>query len=200
MLLASCGRCAERVPLACGAAGAAEQVRMRAPGRHWPGCAALHCSGIAGAPCSIMQTEGLGSSPQWLSSATESSEVSTPLLRQCARRWQRPTRQQRRSEVCPRLEALLAVVQQSLKANGAERRSSGMATRSMRRSAPAAQPAPAGAAGTPGSSIPCGADQAARCAVGPAWLLNLPFYQCCTSCDAPMQWGRVPPHQCLCAH
>ncbi|KAI7838495.1 hypothetical protein COHA_007757 [Chlorella ohadii] len=135
---------------------------MRAPGSHRPGCADLHCSGIAGTPCSIMQTEGMGSSPHWLSSATESSEVATPLLRQCARRRQHHTRQQRRSN-CSRLEALLAVVQESLKAKGAEILSNGVTTRSMRRSAPAAQPAP-GAAGTPGGGTPCGAEPAARAA------------------------------------
>lgn len=170
MLLAHCGRCAERV-LACGAGDAgAAQVNMRAPGSHRPGCADLHCSGIAGTPCSIMQTEGMGSSPHWLSSATESSEVATPLLRQCARRRQHHTRQQCRSN-CSRLEALLAVVQESLKAKGAEILSNGVTTRSMRRSAPAAQPAP-GAAGTPGGGTPCGAEPAARCARGPAWLFN----------------------------
>ena len=170
MPVESCGGGAPRVPvppLACVAgAPTAAPLTVWASCSHRLGCPRQQCPGAAPALSSSVPVRCMNSSPPLLPATTDSSEVpvSTPLVRQRVRR-QRSCRRARLqlSSSSPRLEALLAVVQLSLKAERPARQASGMTTRSKWHGSPRSDPIQNGGGGTLGASR-AAADPAARCA------------------------------------
>lgn len=170
MRVESCGGGTPRVlvpPLAYFAgAPTAAPANIRASCSHRLGCPQQQCPDAAPALSSSVPVGCMSSSPPTLPATTDSGEVpvSTPLVRQRVRRRRSCSLARLQlSSSGPRLEALLAVVQMSLKAERPARQASGMTTRSKRHGSPRSEPIEDDGGGTLGASRAT-ADPAAGCA------------------------------------